>query len=133
MFRNSKGFSIYSIISIIAALTLIFVLALPSFFNVNKKQKQTECIKNMEEIYRAINQYMNDKKADFKGDAMDLKTAAYLKTVYECPEDGMGDKYQMSGKYNPAGNEITVTCPNAKDFPSHVIPQSFLDSMKPTQ
>jgi hypothetical protein len=133
MLRNSRGFSIYSIISIIAALVLIFVLALPSFFNVNRKQKQNDCIKNMEEIYRAINQYMNDKKADFNGDGMDLKTAGYLKSVYECPEDGIGDKYFMSGKYDPSGNnKITVTCPNVKDFPSHVIPQSFLDSMKST-
>lgn len=132
MFLNSKGFSVYSIISIIAALTLIFVLALPSFFNVNRKQKQNDCIKNMEEIYRAINQYMNDKKADFKGDGMDLKTSGYLKTIYECPENGMGDKYKMSGTYSPEGNKITVTCPNTESFPGHVIPESFLESMKTT-
>jgi hypothetical protein len=132
MLRNSKGFSIYSIISIIAALALIFVLALPSFFNVNRKEKQNECIKNMEETYRAINQYMIDKKVNFKGDAMDLKTTGYLKTIYECPEDGIGDKYFMSGTYSPDGNKITVTCPNIKDFPGHVIPQSFFESMKTT-
>jgi hypothetical protein len=133
MFSNAKGFSIYSIISIIAALALIFVLALPSFFNVNRKQKQDDCIKNMEETYRAINQYMLDKKVNFKGDAMDLKTTGYLKSIFECPEDGIGDKYFMSGTYNPDGNnKITVTCPNAKEFPKHVIPQSFYESMKTT-
>jgi hypothetical protein len=132
MLRNSRGFSVYSVISIIAALVLIFVLALPSFFNVNRKQKQDDCIKNQEEIYRAINQYMNDKKADFKGDGMDLKTSAYLKTIFECPEDGMGDKYFMSGTYSPTGNKITVTCPNEKDLPKHVIPESFLQQYKTT-
>ncbi len=132
MLRNSKGFSVYSIISIIAALALIFVLALPSFFNVNRKEKQNECIKNMEETYRAINQYMNDKKSDFKGDGMDLKTTGYLKAIFECPEDGIGDKYFMSGKYSPNGNKITVTCPNAKEFPAHVIPESFFESLKIT-
>jgi hypothetical protein len=132
MYRNSKGFSVYSVISIIAAITLIFILALPSFFNVNRKEKQDTCIKNMEEIYRAVNQFMNDKKSDFKGDEMDLKAAGYLKTIYECPEDGIGDKYFISGTYNVSGNKIVVTCPNVKAFPGHVIPESFYESMQQT-
>jgi competence protein ComGC len=131
MFRNDRGFSVYTIISIVGALALIFVLSLPSFFNVNRKQKEQDCIRNMQEIYRAINQYQIDKRAPFKGDVMDLKNMGYLKAAYECPEKGPGDKYLMSGSFGPdSTQQISVTCPNVKEFPRHKLPQSFLDSMK---
>ena len=43
-----KKISIYKIISLIAFLVLIFILIIPQKFNVNRKQKTEECIKEHE-------------------------------------------------------------------------------------
>jgi len=130
MLKNDKGLTIYHIISIIGLLALIFVLALPQMFNVNKKTNEDLCIRQMEQVYIAIKQYMLDRKVDFTGDAVELKRTGYLKSTFECPEESVGDKYIMSGKYNDGALVIVVKCPNVEKYPGHVIPQSFIDRNK---
>ncbi len=41
---------------------------------------------------------MKEKK-NFEGTARDLMRMNYLKTTYECPENGVGDKYFMHGNF----------------------------------
>ncbi len=130
MLRNQKGFSIYGIISIVAFLVLIFILALPSMFNLNRRENTDICIKQQEQLYKAIKQYMIDRQTDFTGDAVELKRTGYLRSTFECPENGVGDKYQMNGKYNNGEVEIHISCPNHDEFPDHVIPEAFYLRMK---
>ncbi|MBN2829626.1 MAG: hypothetical protein JXR56_04835 [Candidatus Cloacimonetes bacterium] len=125
MLRNQKGISIYGIISIIAFLALIFILALPSMFNLNEKENEDLCIKQQEQLYKAIKQYMIDRGTDFTADAVELKRTGYLNSTFECPENGVGDKYQMSGTFVNGEPVISISCPNVGEFPGHVIPEAF--------
>lgn len=120
-----KKLNIYKIISLVALVVLFFILILPQTYNVNKKQKAELCIKNMDDIYKAIRSYMNEREEDFTGTARDLMRMNYLKRTYECPENGVGDKYYMHGDYETG--EITVTCPNHDQFEGHVLPESSTD------
>lgn len=120
-----KHFNIYKVISLVALAVLLFILIIPQKYNVNKKQKAEECIKNMSTIYKAIDAYMLDREEDFIGTAQDLMRMNYLKKTFECPENGVGDKYFMEGDYETS--KITVNCPHAVKFPDHVLPESILD------
>lgn len=120
-----KKFSVYKILSIVAFAVLLFILILPQTYNVNRKQKAEECVKNMSTIYKAIKNYMAEREEDFTGTAQDLMRMNYLKKTYECPENGVGDKYFMEGNY--LTGEITVTCPHEAKYPDHVLPESILD------
>ena len=120
-----KKFNIYKLISLIAIIVLFFILILPQTYNVNKKQKTEQCIKNMTTIYKAIKSYMIEREENFEGTARDLMRMNYLKTTYECPENGVGDKYFMHGDYETG--EITVTCPNHDKFEGHALSESLLE------
>lgn len=120
---KENGFSIYYVISILALLVLAAILILPQKFNINRKENTEMCLKNMKTIYKAVEQYMADRKTDFTGDISDLQRFGYLKKTFECPEKGAGDKYYVKGVF--ASGEITVVCPNVKEFPDHVLPDNF--------
>lgn len=117
-----KKINIYKIISLVAFVVLLFILILPQKFNVNKKQKAEQCIKNMKDIYGAIEQYMTEREEDFTGTTRDLLRMNYLKKTYECPEEAVGDKYFMSGDYDTG--EIIVNCPNVEKYKDHILPES---------
>ncbi len=129
MRRNEHGISVYTILSILFFAVLIFVLALPMTFDLNKKQKTEECIRNMKEVKKAISAYMIDRNQAFKGSTSDLVRYKYLKTSYEeCPEGNINDKYFVSGEgtmvdgtFEPG--KITVKCPNEEQFKDHTLPQ----------
>ena len=74
-----KKVNVYKIISVLAIAVLLFILILPQKYNVNKKQKADECIKNMNTIYKAIANYMAEREEDFTGTAQDLMRMNYLK------------------------------------------------------
>lgn len=114
---KKKKFSIYTFISIIAFIALISILLIPRFFNVKEREKQEDCIAKMEKIHNAIENYMSDRSQSFNGDLVELVRTGYLKHAYECPEDGVGDKYIASGNFETG--EVEVKCPNEKDFPEH--------------
>ena len=120
-----KKVNVYKIISVLAIAVLLFILILPQKYNVNKKQKADECIKNMNTIYKAIANYMAEREEDFTGTAQDLMRMNYLKKTFECPENGVGDKYFMEGYYETS--EIIVTCPHVEKFPDHELPESILE------
>jgi competence protein ComGC len=120
MSKNRRRFSIYTIISIIAFAGLIFVLLIPRFYNIREKEKTELCIENMQKIKKAIEEYMADRHQSFNGDMVELVRTGYLKYAYECPENGVGDKYIASGNYETG--EIIVKCPNEKEFPMHKLP-----------
>ena len=120
MLRNSKGFSIYTVISIIAIIALAAILIIPQFYNVKAQEKTDQCIENMKKIRDAVDDYMFERKQSFSGDLVELVRTGYLRHAYECPENGNGDKYIASGDFETG--EITVICPNEADFPDHVLP-----------
>ncbi len=120
-----KKFNIYKIISLVAIVVLFFILILPQTYNVNKKQKSEQCIKNMTTIYKAIQSYMIEREESFEGTARDLMRMNYLKTTFECPENGVGDKYYMHGDYETG--EIVVVCPHHEKFQDHVLPESLTE------
>lgn len=111
--------NIYKMISLVALVVLFFILILPQTYNVNRKQKTEQCVKNMKDIYAGIEQYMQERDEDFNGTTKDLLRMNYLKKTYECPEKAVGDKYYMHGDFETG--EITITCPNAKEFDDHIL------------
>ena len=115
--------SIYKVITVIGFLILIFVLSLPQFFNLNKKQNANECVKNMKTIYKAIDQYMQERNEDFIGSQQDLIRTGYLKKSYICKEGRPDDKYLIEGDYETG--KITVRCPHEKEFPAHKLPDDM--------
>ncbi len=129
---------------------LVFVLALPNFFNLDKEKNIEDCINNMKTIWVASTDYVRDTKADFEGDLQLLtKTRKlqdnknyYMETVPICPETrGQKDNYIVFGKYiaDKIGDEIKhnygviVVCPNLEKYPKHFLPKIFYENMDPTQ
>ena len=74
----------------------------------------------MTKIKKAIEEYMVDRHQSFSGDLVELVRTGYLKHAYECPENGIGDKYIATGNFETG--EVEVKCPNEKDFPGHKLP-----------
>ncbi len=158
MFLNEKGFSVYSIISVILLLVLVFILALPNFFNLDKGQNEEDCINNMKLIWVASTDYMKDNLVSFNGDLNLLKTSykkaaeskdnkkvkqsVYLENIFECPENrGSKAQYLVFSKFLIEDVQGTkklnygtiVVCPNLARLPKHFIPKSFYENMEPTE
>jgi hypothetical protein len=150
MLRSERGFSVYTIISVILLLALIFVLALPNFFNLDRGKNEETCINNMKLIWVASTDYMKDNGKDFSGDLTLLKTLYkknnpkdhYIETIPECPENrGADNNYIVFGKYYEEEIQGTkkmnyatiVLCPNTGKFSKHLIPKSFYENMEPTE
>jgi len=120
-----KKFSIYKVISILAFIALIFILALPNFFDINKKQETEQCIKNMKVVYSAAEQYLQAEKQDFSGTSSDLERLGYLNKAYECPSEAPGDKYQI--KIVAETGLISVRCINEINSSPDLTANSFED------
>ncbi len=150
MLRNQSGFSVYTIISIVLFILLVFVLALPNFFNLDKEQNIEDCINNMKTIWVATTDYVRDTEADFNGNLEVLtKTRKlqdeknyYMQTIPYCPETrGQTDSYIVFGKYvaDKIGDEVKhnygviIVCPSIDKYPKHFIPKMFYENMDPTQ
>ena len=121
---SNKGFSLYTVISIVALAALLFILILPRCFNLKEKENTEQCIKNMKLIQAAVKDYMVDRNEDFNGDLLDLQRTGFLKKTYECPENGVGDKYQATGKiivneFGVKKYKVTVICPNHEPRAGH--------------
>lgn len=120
MLNNTKGLSIYMIISIVGVLILAFILILPQVLDIQRKENTEECIKNMREIEGAILRYMNERGESFVGDTTDLHRTGYLKRpLYVCPEGTPESRYYADGDYET--RKVTVTCPLEDEYPDHVL------------
>jgi len=121
---NQRGFSIYTVISIIAAIALLFILVLPQMFQLDKKENTEQCIKNMKMITDSVREYMDTRQESFVGDIDELDRTVGVKVSLECPSNGVGDKYFVEGDY--ATGKVTVTCPHhaEESFKDHVLPES---------
>jgi len=120
-----KKISIYRIISILAFIALVFILALPNFFDINKKQETEQCIKNMRVVYGAAEEFLNIEHKDFSGTSSDLERMGYLTKSYECPSEAPGDKYQV--KVIADSNMIIVRCINEMNSSPDLSANSFED------
>ncbi len=120
-----KKFSIYKLISVIAFVALIFILALPNFFNINKKQEKEQCIKNMKAVYTAAEDFLRAEDKDFTGTTNDLERMGYLNKAYECPSEAPGDKYQI--KIDKESGKISVRCVNEMNSLPDLTLNSFED------
>ncbi|MDY6914749.1 MAG: hypothetical protein SVM86_00320 [Candidatus Cloacimonadota bacterium] len=120
-----KKFNIYKLISIISFLVLIFILALPQFYNIDKKKNTEQCIKNMKILYKAIENYMEERQTDFNGTQRDLRRTGYLKKTYVCPSARPDDKYFLKGVHETG--EIIVKCPLEEELPDHKLPESVIE------
>ncbi len=118
---NENGLSIYKVLALIFMLGLIFILALPQFFDLHQKEKTELCLFNMKEVKLAAEQYMRERNEVFTGTVDDLIRTKYLRIAEsECPEGTVGDKYLIS--VDPETLEVTITCANVADYPDHVLP-----------
>jgi hypothetical protein len=160
MFWNERGFSVYTIISIILFLALVFILALPNFFNLDKTKNEDDCINNMKLIWVAASDYMKDNLTAFNGDVNVLRTTYkksaeviegkkaasnrnhYLDRKFECPENrGSKAQYLVFSKLLIEDIQGTkklnygtiVVCPNLARYPKHFLPKSFYENMEPTE
>ncbi len=120
-----KKFSIYKLISVIAFIALVFILALPNFFDINKKQETEQCIKNMRIVYSAAVEYFAAEGQDFSGTTSDLERMGYLKRSYECPSEAPGDKYEV--KIDSKSGKISVRCVNEIKSSPELFTNSFED------
>ena len=150
MLRNQNGISVYTVLSIILFIVLVFILAVPNFFNLDKEKNLEDCINNMKQIWVATTDYMRDTNADFNGDlSLLIKTPkkddpknTYLSSNLYCPETSHQKKeYLVYGKYvaEQIGTEIKhnygiiILCPNLAQYPKHIIEKGFYENMEPTQ
>ena len=150
MLRNQNGLSVYTVLSIILFIALIFVLAIPNFYNLDKEQNVEDCINNMKEIWVGTTDYLRDTNQDFQGDLEMLRTTRkatdkssyYLAKKNFCPETArQKNEYKVYGKYiaDQIGDEVKhnygviVYCPNLGEFPNHFLPKIFYENMEPTQ
>ena len=150
MLRNQNGISVYTVLSIILFIALVFILAVPNFFNLDKEKNLEDCINNMKQIWVATTDYMRDTNADFNGDlSLLIKTPkkddpknTYLSSNLYCPETSHQKKeYLVYGKYvaEQIGTEIKhnygiiILCPNLAQYPKHIIEKGFYENMEPTQ
>jgi len=120
-----KKFSIYRIISILAFITLVSILALPNFFNIHKKQETEQCIKNMRVVYEAAEEFLKTEHRDFSGTSGDLERMDYLTKSYECPSEAPGDKYLV--EVDADANTITVRCINEMNSSPDLSKESIKD------
>ncbi len=159
MSLNQRGFSVYTIISIILFAALVFVLALPNFFNLDKTKNEDDCINNMKLIWVAATDYMKDNLTAFDGDINKLTStfkknadlaqgkenkqrSHYLEKRLQCPENkGSKADYIVFSKLIVEDVQGTqklnygtiVVCPNLMRYPKHIIPKSFYENMEPTE
>lgn len=150
MLRSQNGISVYTVLSVILFVALVFILAVPNFYNLDKEKNIEDCVNNMKQIWVATTDYMKDTNADFSGDLNQLtKTPKatdpknkYLNSLRFCPETSrQKTEYLVYGKYvaEQIGTEIKhnygviVLCPNMDKFPKHMIGKSFYENMDPTQ
>jgi hypothetical protein len=150
MLRNQSGISVYTVLSIILFVALVFILAVPNFYNLDKEKNVEDCINNMKQIWVATTDYMRDTQADFSGDLTLLtKTPKkqdpknkYLSGMQYCPETSrQKSEYIVFGKYvaEQIGTEtkhnfgVIILCPNLGKFHKHNIPKAFYENMDPTQ
>lgn len=150
MLRNQSGISVYTVLSIILFVALVFILAVPNFYNLDKEKNVEDCINNMKQIWVATTDYMRDNSTDFNGDlslltktskAQDPKNK-YLNSMQYCPETSrQKSEYIVFGKYiaEQVGTEIKhnygviILCPNLGKFHKHFLPKAFYENMDPTQ
>ena len=117
MEMNQYGFSVYKILALIFFLGLVFVLALPQFFDLQSREKTEECINNMLEVRYAAEQYMRDREQIFVGTVDDLTRTRYLRTSnIICPYQG---KYSVV--VDPETEQIHVECFNVSVHPDHIL------------
>jgi len=150
MLRNQKGISVYTVLSIILFIALVFVLAIPNFYNLDKEQNVEDCINNMKTIWVGTTDYLRDNNKDFDGDLNTLKKTRkatdnksyYLTGNPYCPETArQKSEYIVYGKYvaDKIGEEIKhnygviVMCPNLDKYHKHFLPKMFYENMEPTQ
>lgn len=149
MLRNQNGFSVYTVLSVILFVALVFILAIPNFYNLDTNKNIDDCINNMKTIWVATTDYVKDTQADFNGDISVLtrtKKAAdpkspYLQTQGFCPEaPRQKESYIVYGKYvaDKTGTEIKknvgviIICPQLAGFSKHILPKSFYENMDPS-
>jgi len=150
MLRNQNGISVYTVLSIILFVALIFVLAIPNFYNLDKEQNVEDCINNMKEIWVAGTDYLRDTNQNFEGSPDILRNTpkvddprnTYLSSASYCPESSRQKlEYKVFGIYieDRIGDEVKhnygmiVYCPNLQAYPKHFLPKIFYENMEPTQ
>jgi len=150
MLLNQKGISVYWILSAILFVGLIFILALPHFFNLDTEKNIDDCTNNMKVIWVATSDYVADFKTEFGGDLNLLANTkkkedpknVYLAEKYICPEQE-GDKkdYIVYGKYVEDFLEtgesrfhtgVIVICPELVRHSKHFLDKAFYENMSPS-
>lgn len=121
---KQKKLGFYRILSIIFFLFFVFVLTLPRMFDLNKGQKTDECIGNMKRIVEAAQKYVDDRGIEKSFTINDLVNGKYLETSPECPEENIGDKYNMILDFE--NQTVEVKCANEAKHPNHKLPPAEL-------
>lgn len=127
--RNNNGFGIYTVIAVLAFIALVFILVVPSYVDVNAKQKTEEDIANMKEIYLATQDWMVEKGMDYTAvtDSSLIKARKLNKTLY-CPGGNPDQKYTIKGEF--ASGKISVISPLADKFPDRILPVDWMEQQE---
>jgi len=93
-------------------------------FDLNKGKKTEDCLKNMKKITEAVKDYISDRGPVTKITVNDLVNGKYLDNSPECPEENIGDKYNII--IDTVKNTVEVRCANEAKHPNHKLPPTPL-------
>ena len=108
--KNKKGFSLAEMLMVVAIIVILFALAVPAIFSIQKNIRQKEMDSKAEIIYTAVSNKLSSLYASGKGYTYDLESLEIDGKTYhitEVPSDAPSEDTEEGGRlYTPYGNYL---------------------------
>jgi len=82
------GFTLVEIMIVVAIIGLLAAIAVPNYVGARKKAQQSACIRNLQQIDGAKEQWALEKKKSAGSPVVDAEVNDYIKNVPKCPGGG---------------------------------------------
>ena len=87
MQKNRKGFTLVEIMTVVAVIGILAVIAIPNYLLSRKKSRQNACIVNLKQIQNAKDQSLMANGGVTSGDL--FGNERYIKVEPKCPAGGV--------------------------------------------
>ncbi|HON47808.1 MAG: type IV pilin protein [Kiritimatiellia bacterium] len=87
MKKNRKGFTLVEIMTVVAVIGILAVIAIPNYLLSRKKSRQNACIVNLKQIQNAKDQSLMANGGVTSGDL--FGNERYIKVEPKCPAGGV--------------------------------------------